>query len=419
MPRSNETDHHLCEYAYQRDGSVTTPRAFSAGTASSGLKTSGGLDLALIVSNQDCNTAGVFTKNRLAAAPVIICRETLAQNPNRIRAVVANAGVANACTGQAGLDSARQMQEMSAEALGCAPHQVLVLSTGVIGEPLDLDRVSPGIRQAAKNLSREQGVAAATAIMTTDKYPKHASLGVELSGGYVLLGGIAKGAGMIHPDMATMLAVITADANLPVNRVNDLLAGAVATSFNCISVDGDTSTNDSVILMANGASGVEIRNEKDYEIFADALKCISQELAQMIVRDGEGATKFVTLHVSGARNMVDARQVGRTVAASPLVKTAIHGGDPNWGRIMAAIGRSGVSVDPERISVSVSAPSYPESFLVENGRGSAQSTASIYEIFRSSELSIEIALGVGSARATLWTCDFSEEYVEINAEYHT
>ena len=419
MPRSNETDHHRYEYAYQRDGSVTTPQAFSAGIASCGLKMSGGPDLALVVSNQDCNSAGVFTKNRLAAAPVIVCRDTLAQNPSAIRAVVANAGVANACTGQAGLDSARQMQEMSAEALHCAPHQVLVLSTGVIGEPLDLKRVAQGIHQAAKNLSREQGAAAAAAIMTTDTYPKHASMGIELSGGYVMVGGIAKGAGMIHPDMATMLAVITTDADIPVKMVNDLLVGAVATSFNCISVDGDTSTNDSVILMANGASGVEIRNGKDYEIFADALKRISQELAQMIVRDGEGATKFVTLHVSGARNMVDARQVGRTVATSPLVKTAIHGGDPNWGRIMAAIGRAGVSVDPERISLSVSAPDYPESFLVQNGMRSEQPDAYIYKIFAFSDLTIEVDLGLGSARATLWTCDFSEEYVEINAEYHT
>jgi glutamate N-acetyltransferase/amino-acid N-acetyltransferase len=416
---SNETDLPIHPEGYHREGSVTTPQGFMAGTATCGLKSSGGPDLALVVSKRDCSAAGVFTQNQFAAAPVTICRETLARHPNKIRAVVANAGVANACTGQAGVDTAHQMQEVTSEALDCTPDQVLVLSTGIIGEALDMQIVRPGIHLAADDLSDEGGVAAAHAIMTTDTIAKHASLGVELSKGRVMLGGIAKGAGMIHPDMATMLALITTDAMIMPEAASDLLRSAVEDSFNSISVDGDTSTNDSVILLANGASGVGVQSEKDRQAFAEALMYISQDLAKMIVRDGEGATKFVTLHVSGARDVSEARTIGRTIVTSPLVKTALHGGDPNWGRVLAAVGRAGVSVDPDRISLSASAPGQRQTDLVEGGVSAMISSTNVYEIFSSPELTLELDLGDGFARATFWTCDLSEEYVEFNSEYHT
>lgn len=419
MPMFNATDPPIRPEGYDREGSVTTPQAFVAGTATCGLKSSGGLDLALVVSERECSSAGVFTQNRLAAAPVTVCRETLARHPDKIRAVVANAGVANACTGQAGVDAAHRMQEVTSKALDCTPGQVLVLSTGVIGEALDMQIVAPGIHQAVDDLSDEGGVEAARAIMTTDTFEKHASLSVELSEGRVMLGGIAKGAGMIHPDMATMLALITTDAMIMPDAARDLLLSAVEASFNNISVDGDTSTNDSVILMANGASGVGVKNDKDRQAFGEALMYISQDLAKMIVRDGEGATKFVTLRVSGARDVSEARTVGRTIVTSPLVKTALHGGDPNWGRVLAAVGRAGVSVDPNRISLSASAPGHQRTDLVEGGVSAMRSSSKIDEIFSSPELTLELDLGDGIAQATLWTCDLSEEYVGFNAVYHT
>ncbi|HEX6386091.1 MAG TPA: bifunctional glutamate N-acetyltransferase/amino-acid acetyltransferase ArgJ, partial [Anaerolineae bacterium] len=315
-----------------QDGSVTSPVGFVAAATACGLKASGRLDLMLVYSGHDCATAAVFTQNQVVGAPVIVNRETLASNRTAIRGIVANAGIANACTGGLGLSNARAMRQLAAEALGCRSEQILVLSTGVIGVQLPMDKVQAGIEAAAGALAPENGRFAAEAFMTTDTRPKHLAVQVELPGGAVTIGGMAKGSGMIHPNMATMLAVITTDAAVSPDLLQSLLQAAVNRSFNRISVDGDTSTSDTVFLLANGASGVAIADDEAITIFGRGLNHVCTELAKLIVRDGEGASKFVTIHVSGARTEADAHAIAQTIATSPLVKTAFAGSDPNWGR---------------------------------------------------------------------------------------
>ena len=322
------------------DGSFTSPRGFSAASSACGLKKSGAPDLVLLLADRKCSCAGVFTRNQVAAAPVILDRETLASNSTRLRGVVANAGIANACTGPAGLEAARGTQRMAAEALNCNPDQVLVLSTGLIGVQLDLDKIESGIRQAASELSPDNGPAAARAIMTTDSVPKHSAVIVQLPQGDVIIGGIAKGSGMIHPDMATMLSVLTTDAAIAPQLLTELLSEVVDGSFNRISVDGDTSTNDTVLLLANGARDVSVDDAASRAAFKEGLEWICLHLAHSIVRDGEGASKFVTLQITGARQESEALKVARSIATSALVKTALAGSDPNWGRILAAAGRA-------------------------------------------------------------------------------
>ena len=383
------------------------------------MKTSGDLDLALIDCSRAGSAAGVFTKNEVAAAPVLLDRETLARSSARIRGVAANAGVANACTGPQGLKAARETQLLTAQALDCQADQILVVSTGVIGVPLDMRRMARGIKLAAESLSRGQGQQVARAIMTTDTRPKHASVEIELPEGVVTIGGVAKGAGMIHPDMATMLAILTTDAVIPQESLQRWLALAVGESFNCISVDGDTSTNDSVLLLANGASGIEIGSSQSQELFSDGLRLLCQHLAQAIVRDGEGANKFISLVVTGGGSRQQALQVGRTIASSPLVKTAIAGGDPNWGRVLAAAGRAGVAIDQNQISLWAEAEGYDQVRLVKGGAMVAGVDQAAAAIFRLAEFSLRLDLGMGEAEVTLWTCDLTHEYITINAEYHT
>ncbi len=395
------------------------PAGFRAGAAACGLKESGDLDLMLLASDRPCAGAGVFTRNRVVAAPVVVDRETLAANPTDLRAVVANAGVANACTGPSGLEAARAMQRLAAEALGCRPEQVLVLSTGVIGVPLDLAKVAAGVQQAAYRLSPEGGAQAARAILTTDTRPKHRALRLDLPGGTVTLGGMAKGAGMIHPDMATMLAVLTTDAAAPPALLDDLLRAAVERSFNRITVDGDTSTNDTVLLLANGASGLSLEDGAARAAFAEALEALCLYLAHEIVRDGEGASRFVTLRVTGAPDEAAALQVARAIATSPLVKTALAGGDPNWGRVLAAAGRSGVPLDPARLALWAGLEGEPPLQLVEAGARSAYEESQAARVFAAPELTLRLDLGLGAAEATVWTCDLTHEYVTINAEYRT
>lgn len=401
------------------DGSVTTPRGFSAAAVAAGIKQSGRPDLVLVVSDRDCTAAGVFTRNRVAAAPVLIDRETLAANANSLRGVVINAGNANACTGAPGLADARAMQKFVAGVIGGRSDQYLVMSTGVIGVPLPMARVQAGIATAAPLLSPSNGRAAAEAIMTTDTRPKFLAVEVELSGGRVTLGGMAKGAGMIHPDMATLLGMLTTDAAIAANDLADCLQEAVQGSFNAISIDGDTSTNDTILVFANGASGVPVSEPDDRTLFRAALAEICRALAMMVVSDGEGVTKVVTIHITGAATPAAARRVADTIATSPLVKTAFAGGDPNWGRIMMAAGRSGVELDQSRLALWVGAPGEEPLQLCHHGAPTGYIEADAAAIFARAEFTVHVDLGDGAAKAVLWTTDLTHEYVTINADYRT
>jgi glutamate N-acetyltransferase/amino-acid N-acetyltransferase len=317
------------------------------------------------------------------------------------------------------VEAALEMQRLAAASLSCDPDQVLVLSTGVIGMQLDLEKLELGIGQSAAGLSTENGLAAAEAIMTTDTRPKQLAVSVELPGGAVTIGGMAKGSGMIHPDMATMLAVLTTDAKVSTQVLQRLLGAAVDRSFNRISVDGDTSTNDSVLFLANGASGVEVEEEDALARFTEALDRICQTLAQEIVRDGEGASKFVTLIVSGAPDESAALKIAKTIATSPLVKTALAGEDPNWGRVLAAAGRAGIELDPIRLSLWIGKAHDGELQLVQAGEAAGWDPASAASILADPEITMRLDLGLGEASATVWTCDLTHEYISINANYHT
>lgn len=401
------------------DGGVTTPQGFEAAAATCDLKPSGGPDLALVVSERECSGAGVFTRNRLPAAPVTLDRETLQRNSDRLRGIITNSGVANACTGPAGLEASREMQRLTAEGLRCNPDQVLVLSTGVIGVQLDVAKLEKGIRQSVARLSKKNGSAAAEAIMTTDTRPKQVALSVELPGGAVTIGGMAKGAGMIHPDMATILAVVTSDAKVAAPVLQRLLRSAVERSFNRISVDGDTSTNDSVLMLTNGASGVEVEEEIGLVRFTEALDRVCLTLAQEIVRDGEGATKFLTLSVVGAPDEEAAVRVAKTIATSPLVKTALAGGDPNWGRVLAAAGRAGLELDPSLLALWIGNDRGSELQLVRAGEAAEWEETEATSILAKAQISMRLDLGQGNASATVWTCDLTQEYVKINTDYRT
>jgi glutamate N-acetyltransferase/amino-acid N-acetyltransferase len=401
------------------EGSVTAPAGYRAGAVASGLKKSGGLDLAVLYSGFDCAAAGVFTRNQVVAAPVILDRQVLAAGRDQIRGVVANAGNANACTGEAGLVAARQTQEAAAGLLGCRPEQLLVLSTGVIGLPLPVDKIAAGLPAVVRQLDAAHGGRLAEAIMTTDTRPKQLAVKVGLPQGAITIGGVAKGAGMIHPNMATMLGILTTDAALPAGALQELLGASAERTFNRISVDGDTSTNDTVLLLANGASQVTLDDEQSLAQFAEALAFASAELAKMIVRDGEGATKFVEIRVTGAADARAAHAVAETVATSPLVKTALAGGDPNWGRILAAAGRAGVPLDQSRLSLAIANPGQQELQLVRAGTPVEYLESEAARIFARPEIHIQLDLGQGAAEDTMWTTDLTHDYVTINADYRT
>ena len=406
-------------HRFIKDGSVTTPRGFGAAAVAAGIKQSGRPDLVLVAADRDCAAAGVFTRNRVPAAPVLLDRETLAANGAALRGVLINSGNANACTGEPGLADAREMQRLAAAAVGARPEQFLVMSTGVIGVPLPMGRVRAGVAALAPRLAAGGGPAAAEAIMTTDTRPKRAAVEVDLPGGRVTIGGMAKGAGMIHPDMATMLGVLTTDAAIAPDVLDASLREAVAASLNAISIDGDTSTNDSVVLLANGAAGVAVADDESRARFTAALTDLCVHLAQLIVRDGEGATRFVTLVVSGAETAADARHAADTIATSPLVKTAFAGGDPNWGRIVMAAGRSGAALDPARLALWVEAPGAPPLQLVRGGTPTGYAEADAAAVFAQPEFTVRLDLGLGDGVATLWTTDLSHEYVSIKADNRT
>jgi glutamate N-acetyltransferase / amino-acid N-acetyltransferase len=400
-------------------GGVTAPRGFQAAGVSCGIKKRrpGGeapLDLALLAAGAPVAAAAVFTTNKAVAAPVVVSREHLAHTGGWVRAIAANSGCANAATGHAGLEVARAMADATAQAVGCAASEVLIASTGVIGVLLDIEKVRTGVRAAADALSASGGDAAMKAIMTTDPFPKSTAAAVDLPEGTLTVGGMAKGSGMIEPRMATMLGFLTTDARVEPAVLEGALRRVVDATFNAITVDGECSTNDCVFLMASGESDIAITREDDPRLI-DPLMQVAGYLAREIVRGGEGATKLVTVHVTGAATRDDAWLAARTIANSPLVKTAIHGGDPNWGRLVAAAGRSGADFDLDRASVSIG-----DVRLFVSGTPYDDRAEAAAAVLQAPEVTITVDLGRGGTHtATMWTCDFSAEYVKINAEYRT
>ena len=393
-------------------GGVTTPQGFRAAGISAGIKQSA-LDLALLVSDVPATAAAVFTTNLAQAAPVLVSREHLTRSHGVARAIVVNSGCANACTGDEGMQAAREMAGETARLVGCPVEQVLVASTGVIGVALPIAKIRAALPAAAGALSVDHGSAAARAIMTTDPFPKEAAVQIAIGGRTIDIGGMAKGSGMIEPMMATMLAFVTTDASVPRPLLDRALAEAVNDTFNAITVDGECSTNDSVMLLANGAAGATV-DESSYADFVSGLRTVCRELALGIVRGGEGATKLITVRVTGAASAGEARRAAKAIANSPLVKTAIHGGDPNWGRLIAAAGRAGVAFDLSRATVAIG-----PTVLFEDGRPYDEAAPRAAEYLRRTEIDVSVDLGAGSATSTVWTCDLSAEYVRINADYRT
>ena len=403
---------------------MTYARGFRAGTAACGIKafTAGATaipsgqrdDLCVVHSAYPCDTGGVFTTNKVKSASVVI--DQLHLQRNRVQALTINSGNANACTGAQGFRDALLMAKLSADRLDLDPDQVLVSSTGVIGRYLPMDAIKSGIGDACASLSAESGDAAARAIMTTDTVPKVARLDLKLGGATVRVGGMCKGSGMIHPNMATMLAYITTDAAVEAGLLRTLTKSIADRSFNQVTVDGDSSTNDSFLILANGAAGNRpvAAGSAEAEELMEALVEVARELSRAIARDGEGATKLITVKVADATSDADARTAARAVASSSLVKTAVHGGDPNWGRIVCALGYSGAELALDRLHLTVGGL-----VVFERGAGVDVDLAAVRRAFEQPEIEIVATLGLGEGRAEAWGCDLSEEYVRINADYTT
>jgi len=394
------------------EGTVTSPRGFSAGATCAGIKKKADdtPDLGILFSEAPCVAAALFTANKVKAAPVVLCQQRL--ESGQAVAVVVNSGCANACTGEQGLTDAVEMTTLAAKGIGVSPEDVLVASTGVIGQPLPMEPIIAGISKII--LSADGGHELVRAIMTTDTVPKEVAVGVGDS--EFTIGGIAKGSGMIHPDLATLLCFLTTDAVVDIDFLRLALKRAVDVSFNMVSIDGDTSTNDMVLIMANGLAGSEpiAQDSRQAVAFQQALEQVCIYLAKCIARDGEGATRLIEVTVNGATSITDARIAARTVVGSPLVKAAVHGNDPNWGRILAAVGRSGVEMVESSIDLYIG-----DIGVVKGGVPLPYSEQSIVGVFKGSEVPISLNLNLGTATATAWGCDLSEEYVTINSQYMT
>ena len=390
------------------------PAGFSTGAVSANIKYSNRKDLMLLVTDGPATAAALFTQNRCCAAPITLSREHLQHSLFSVRAIVCNSGNANAATGEKGLNDARAMAEAVACELSLKPEEVLVASTGVIGQLLPMENVLAGISSLAATMQRESVLDAAGAIMTTDTFPKFFSLELQLSGGSIRLSGIAKGSGMICPNMATMLAFLTTDAIIEPALLHEALEKANRHSFNAITVDGDTSTNDMVSILASGI-GPEIKAESsDFTLFCDALEALMTFLAKLIVIDGEGATKLVGITVKGAADDRDAELAARTIAQSSLVKTAIHGEDANWGRIIAAAGRSGAIFNQKDLELHFNELPILKPYLVADFSEEAAAA-----IMAKDSYTITLRLGNGSGEATIWSCDLSKEYIDINGSYRS
>jgi glutamate N-acetyltransferase/amino-acid N-acetyltransferase len=395
-------------------GAITVPLGFKAAGVAAGIKANGNADLMLLAADKACAAAGVFTKNLTVAAPVVVSRQHVASG--RARAVLVNSGCANAATGEGGLADAREMARLTGEALGVPASEILVASTGVIGVRLPMDKVRAGIPQAVKALARENGAAAARAIMTTDKYVKESltdmSFGGKTAGAKTAfrVGAMGKGAGMIAPNMATMLGFITTDAVVEPDVLARALREAVGLTFNRITVDGDTSTNDMVLALASGASGAKA----SYDLLVPAFTKVCREIALMIVRDGEGAIRIAEVRVQGAVSDADADRIARTVAESPLVKTALNGADANWGRILAAVGRAGVPLDIHRVDVHLG-----DAWVAERGAARAYDEAIASKAMHEDPVRIVIDLHAGRGSGFMWTCDLGHGYVDVNGSYRS
>ena len=403
---------------------LTQVPGFRATGVACGIKPSGTRDLAIIMADQPCTAAAMFTKNAYQAAPVLYDKALMKRTGGQgLRAILVNAGNANACTGDLGDRNAEQMSRRLEEAAQLPTDSVFVMSTGVIGHHLPMEAIQTGLGDALSALQTDSdgGHHAAQAIMTTDTIPKEAFIQVEIGGQTVSIAGVAKGSGMIHPDMATMLSAVVTDANLRQADLEAALCHAVNGSFNRVSVDGDTSTNDTIVILANGKAGDQSLSGADLTTFTEALSALCINLAKMIARDGEGATKLIEVQIQGAASAEDAVAAARTVAISPLVKTAIFGNDPNWGRFVMAIGRSGAQVNVGQSRLWLQFPAADESVqLVENGQPLPfDDQAASRQLQAADTVVIKADLGAGSASDTYWTCDFSYKYVEINAEYTT
>ncbi len=396
-------------------GGVTAPCGYRAAGVEAHVKYANRKDFALIVSDQPASAAGLFTTNAVAAAPVRLGRERLAGG--RLRAIAVNTGFANACTGETGMQNAREMSRMVADALDIPDGEVLVASTGVIGMNLPMDRIAAGIALAKDALARDGGTDAAAAIMTTDTVPKQGAVGLDIDGVPVKMGGMCKGAGMIEPYLATMLAFITTDATVAPAHLKLALREAVDVSFNRVVIDNDRSTNDTVVLMANGAAGAPELSpaHPDWPRFTAALTTLCTDLARQMVMDGEGVSKFVTLRITGARSDDDAQLAGRAIARSMLVKTSWYGLDPNWGRVIAAVGYSGAAVAEEQVRIR-----YGDVTAFDRGRvADAATRAALKAVMRARAFEVSVDLGLGAGACTLFTCDLTREYVNINADYTT
>ena len=391
-----------------RNGTITSPKGFLAGAIAAGIKTKGGPDLGILYSEKPCAVAGRFTKNRIKAAPVQWCQERVASG--KAQAVIINAGCANACTGAQGMKDARAMAQIAARKLDIPDDSVLVASTGVIGKKLPIDLIEAGAMKM--ELSATGGHELARAIMTTDTHPKEIAVAVEEYG--FIVAGIAKGAGMIHPDMATMLSFLTTDAKIDARLLDRLLGEAVDESLNMITVDGDTSTNDTVLILANGAGGVVKVGTKAAEAFAEALSKVCIYLARSIAADGEGATRLIEVTVEGAKSLADARIAARTIVGSPLVKSAVHGRDPNWGRIIAALGRSRAEFNPKKVDLYLA-----NMQLMSAGEPVPFNKKTASAAMGKDEVKVRVVLNGGKHSATAWGCDLSAEYVAINSDYTT
>ncbi len=399
---------------------ITAVPGLRAGGIACGLKQDGALDLALLCADVPCTAAAVFTTNRFQAAPVIYDR-ALIQAGRPIQAVIINSGNANACTGAQGLADVQETARRVGAALGLSADAVFVMSTGVIGRPLPMDKIALGIDMAAQALSPTGGHAAAQAIMTTDTRPKEAAVQVQIGGKWVTIAGMCKGAGMIHPNMATMLAIIVTDAAVERHTLQTALNAITERTFNSITVDGDTSTNDTLLVLASGLAGNPLIAETtgaDYAALVEGVTAVATTLAHAIVRDGEGASKFITIHVQGASDRAAAKRVAKSVAHSPLVKTAVYGQDANWGRVICAAGYSGVEFDPHKLSLWME-NRVDRLHLVRNGEPFEIDEVRAARMLAEDEITFRLDLGQGDAQATVWTCDLTHAYVDINAHYRT
>lgn len=401
------------------DGSITSARGFRAAGVACGLKKTGALDLALVYSPRPCTAAAMYTTNSFQAAPVLYDLEVVARHAAALHGVVINSGCANACTGARGLQDAAATAAEAGRLLGVSGEQLAVMSTGVIGAYLPMDKIRGGIAMAVEGLGEDvaHGHAAAHAIMTTDTRPKEIAVRARLGGHEFVVAGMVKGAGMISPNMATLLCVLTTDAALAPVPAAQALREAVEAGFNLITVDGDTSTNDTALLLASGESGAARITSVDsagYALFREALTHVVVALAKEIVRDGEGASHFVAIRVSGARSRTEAKQVAMSVAKSPLVKTAVYGRDANWGRVACAAGYSGVAIDPQKVTLwlgDMEVFRHGEPLPLDEGRAAA--------LLAEADVAIRIDLGQGAEEITAWTCDLTHAYVDVNAHYRS